>query len=286
MMSEFDSHFDTLNWVFSTLPQVLGALVGLMITGVLFLYPSLDRRAARSEELAEVVNLSKKRLHGYLVWLMVLASVCIGVDVLMLIIARTIAEIFANPALFDFSALVKWLSLIALLLNAAPIGYLIYTLSKILHPNFEDVSIDNELKRLRRQAEREERKETQEVQSVSPEVQPSAPEPRRVKISEVQFMVFFKEFEEKCRKYAGEIDMSESAPLRDIVRELYDRKVFSRDLYRRLVEGIKIKNLILHQKSPRFPVSIIHALIEAQKILVIQTSRIKDNSHTSNTTAQ
>jgi len=51
---------DTLYWILSTLPQVIGALTGLLVAGITFLFQSLDKEMEKDESSIPAIMEIKK----------------------------------------------------------------------------------------------------------------------------------------------------------------------------------------------------------------------------------
>ena len=54
---------NALDWLFSTAPQAIAALVGLVAAGTSFIYGKIDSRIDADQTLAEIGEEAKKRIH-------------------------------------------------------------------------------------------------------------------------------------------------------------------------------------------------------------------------------
>lgn len=74
---------NALDWLFSTAPQALAALVGLIFTGVAFILGAIDKEIARDETREDIFDEMKKEIHSNMKYLFILAGVSIGLDLLL-----------------------------------------------------------------------------------------------------------------------------------------------------------------------------------------------------------
>lgn len=75
---------DTLYWILSTLPQVIGALAGLQIAGITFFYQSLDKRVERDESAVTAIQEMKRRIYAETITILVVSIAAILADVILL----------------------------------------------------------------------------------------------------------------------------------------------------------------------------------------------------------
>lgn len=59
-MTSLESIENTLFWILSTLPQVIGAMTALLITGMTFFFEMLNKEVERRESLSTVAFAIKK----------------------------------------------------------------------------------------------------------------------------------------------------------------------------------------------------------------------------------
>ena len=54
---------DTMYWLFSTAPQAIAALVGIVFTGMFFMSGNIDGRVREDSTLAEIAEEAKKAMY-------------------------------------------------------------------------------------------------------------------------------------------------------------------------------------------------------------------------------
>ena len=57
---------NALDWLFSTAPQALAALVGLIFAGVAFIQGGIDKEAEQDDSKVDICNEMKREIHGYI----------------------------------------------------------------------------------------------------------------------------------------------------------------------------------------------------------------------------
>lgn len=125
---------NALDWLFSTAPQAIAALVGLIFTGVSFIIGAIDREIARDDTKTEICESMKQDIHSKMKWLYWLAGVSVILDLIIIVLNP-----IQNDKTFSFSGLFDWLFLIdglILLLNLITIGFSLWFIVWLAHPNF------------------------------------------------------------------------------------------------------------------------------------------------------
>lgn len=74
-----------LDWFFSTAPQALAALVGLIFTGVAFIIGAIDKEIARDNTRESICLEMKKEIHRYMRILFILAGISVSFDLLAIV---------------------------------------------------------------------------------------------------------------------------------------------------------------------------------------------------------
>ena len=72
--------------MFSTAPQAIAALVGLIFTGVTFFISALDKEVSRDETKEDICEEMKKDIHTKMQWLYWLAGISVVFDMLILVV--------------------------------------------------------------------------------------------------------------------------------------------------------------------------------------------------------
>ena len=54
---------DTMYWLFTTAPQAIAALVGIIFTGMFFMAESIDNRVRADQSLTEIAEAAKTALY-------------------------------------------------------------------------------------------------------------------------------------------------------------------------------------------------------------------------------
>ena len=77
---------NALDWLFSTAPQALAALAGLIFAGVVFMMGVIDKEVERDETLKDIYEEMKREIHGNLTLLYWLAGSSIIIDLILIIL--------------------------------------------------------------------------------------------------------------------------------------------------------------------------------------------------------
>lgn len=125
---------NALDWLFSTAPQALAALVGLFFTGITFFNSFLEKKKERDETSEDFYDEMKRDIHVKMKTLFWLAGVAIILD-LVLIVLNPIEEgrKFSFGGSFDFYLLCGTL---VFLLNSFAMTYAFVIVVRILRPSF------------------------------------------------------------------------------------------------------------------------------------------------------
>lgn len=125
---------NALDWLFSTAPQAIAALVGLIFTGVAFIIGAIEREMARDDTKTEICESMKQDIHSKMKLLYWLAGISVVLDLLLLVLNP-----LENEKTFSVSGLFDWYLLVdgvILLLNLITIGFSLWFIVWLAHPNF------------------------------------------------------------------------------------------------------------------------------------------------------
>lgn len=125
---------NALDWLFSTAPQALAALVGLIFTGVAFILGAIDKEVARDESRKDIYDEMKREIHDDMKRLYWLAGFSVVMD-LALIIVNPVEEgsHFTFRGSFDPYLLIAG---VVLLLNIATLIYSLWFIVHVANPGF------------------------------------------------------------------------------------------------------------------------------------------------------
>lgn len=83
---------DTLFWLFSTAPQVLAAIIGIVFTGMFFMSGNIDSRVREDETLSEIGEKAKTIMHSNMKIIAVTNVIAIIVDLIMLAFTPSLTD--------------------------------------------------------------------------------------------------------------------------------------------------------------------------------------------------
>lgn len=130
---------NALDWLFSTAPQALAALVGLIFAGVSFIISAIDKEVERDETRADIAMEMKNEIHGYMKRLFWLAGISILADLILLIINPIQEDIqFSFNGTFNLYFLIAG---IILTINIAAFCYSLWFIIKVARPNFFEITV-------------------------------------------------------------------------------------------------------------------------------------------------
>ena len=81
---------ETMYWLFTTAPQAIAALVGIIFTGMFFMAESIDNRAKEDQTLIEIVEAAKKALYKNMRVVAILSIITIIYDLVLVGLVETI----------------------------------------------------------------------------------------------------------------------------------------------------------------------------------------------------
>lgn len=239
---------DTIYWIFSTLPQVLAALAGLVMAGLAIYDQNLKREIDHDSSLKGIIYPIQKRLFRESMVFFIISLFAIIVDVVALGYAENV-QTYYDEALKNNSveALKEWTSRKwtlggFVILNFAALSLLFPLLYTVLNPNIRATVRGKEKRKVMEELDKElndntssapnNEKDSSAIKTVSPEL----------------FSEYYNEFENIVGDYfpdnrrSGRIeDMTE------LVRRLFDSGIIPREFRQQEVQNIvKLHNLQLH----------------------------------------
>ena len=213
---------DTLYWILSTLPQVIGALTGLLVAGITFLFQSLDKEMEKDESSIPAIKEIKKQIYTETKSLLVVSISAILIDVLLLGITPWLStELNSLP----WINCIEWifisiLCIVTIGLNLGSFTMLYNILKRILNPEYQN-KVNNLL------AEKE-NKNISTNDSVSAQ----------------EFLDYFINFERKIRDFFPH--SLQRDPLRSLINQLVGENIISRDDVGRIQSIINKRNIFAH----------------------------------------
>lgn len=130
---------NALDWLFSTAPQALAALVGLIFTGVAFILGAIDKETARDETRKDIYDEMKREIHVNMKWLYWLAGISVVLD-LALIIINPIEDGFRFSFEGSFDPYL-FIAGVIILLNVVTLIYSLWFIVHVANPNFFDKTV-------------------------------------------------------------------------------------------------------------------------------------------------
>lgn len=217
---------ETLYWFFSTLPQVVAALAGLLLTATTFLFSKLDGEVDKDPSLSTIVDEEKKRIHNSAFNLLLITLGAISIDVIGIFISGWLdatAKHFAEgPYAYDILLVIFMLS--AICLNVWSLCNLFSLVGKIIAPEFRVSTRDTIAKLI------------QEEES-----------PKTGGVPPMKFMEQFRVFEQKARLLvADSVESVRKESIRNIVEMLRSDNLLSPSDYDKIVRMIKMRNIYIH----------------------------------------
>lgn len=217
---------NALDWLFSTAPQAIAALVGLVAAGTSFIYGKIDSRIDADQTLAEIGEEAKKRIHKNLTRILWQTLAIVVLD---------LACLFLNPMedgnVFSFTGDFSpyWtIVLLILMFNLAVLGQTVLFVWRSMSPTLVERTITSMAGKYKKD---EARKSSGEV-SVSDFIQ--------------HFIVFEKLlrhsdlFAERRNNYERPLSLSQ------MLWSLYNMQKINRKELSDLREINKIRNVVLH----------------------------------------
>lgn len=215
---------ETLYWILSTMPQVIGAMTGLVIAGMTFIYGYFDKRVEKKPDTETVIKVIKRQLYWKSISLLGITILAITFDIILLGYTPYLAEQirrFGSLSLYE-SAKIFICGEILLGLNIGVLVILIELLVRILNPDIFD-EINNELAS-------KERKESKGEDAVPPET----------------FLTYFRKFEKVVRDFFRNESEFSRTGITSLIKNLINESEISKDEFPLIQEIINKRNIFVH----------------------------------------
>lgn len=213
---------DTLYWILSTLPQVIGALTGLLIAGITFLFQSLDKEMEKDESSIPAIQEIKKRTYSQTISLLIVSISAILVDVILLGVTPWLSNKMDSLCWLNWDEIIITIiiSVFAIGLNLGSFAMLYKILKHTLNPE--------NLQKVNTSLAEKENKNIPINDSVSPQ----------------EFLDYFIKLERVIRDYFPH--SMQRNPLRNMINQLVGENIISRDDIGRIQSIINKRNIFAH----------------------------------------
>lgn len=201
---------ETLYWLFSTAPQALAAIIGIVFTGLFFMSGNIDSRVREDPTLSEIGEAAKAIMHRNMKVIAVFNVVAIVFDLILIAVTECLMCAWSNWK----DALVGVFSV----LNLSAIIITFYYVFDIINPKYFDKIANN----------------------LSKEYQQGTVNP-------YEFVKNFSEFEKAARDKLHLNQSERYIPIHEILNMLIANRTLSREDIRDFSDMRKIRNLILHE---------------------------------------
>lgn len=238
---------ETLYWILSTLPQVIAALTGLLLTATTFVFDDLNESVRDNDTLEEIVYVIKEKIHKSTMILVKVSILAISIDVVGLILAPWLGDQieairYISPqiqfVIFLYAIVVVWL-------NGLSFDYLVRLLNQILNPRFKGKIIAKLSKEQNEAAIEDKLTEDKGIEGED-DGQVDGKTENEV-ISPMEFLAHFRLFEQKIRQFFVDgYKQQNHQPLRMLVNELLAQGVIDKRDLKYINESMKIRNLYVH----------------------------------------
>lgn len=119
---------NTMYWLFTTAPQAIAALVGIIFTGMFFMAESIDNRVRADQSLTEIGDTAKTALYKNMRIVAVLAAATIVYDLFLVAIVKFMAN--------ESFCLSGWLIIFFVALNFSTIICALNYVFQAVSPNY------------------------------------------------------------------------------------------------------------------------------------------------------
>lgn len=206
-------NYDSINWIFSTMPQVLGVFLGLLIAGVSFSFPQFDRLVENNQEYDYLYKEVKKYLFFHLKIITAASVISILADIFILFFNKgfCVSNILSNTAI------------LVLIFNFCSIIYTIIYIGYSLSPKFID-KVNENIK-----------------SSYEKSIQNEEP------IDAMRFLSIYIKLEKILRKYS-EVNNIKPFNIKNILYQLKSANTISGDELANLLNLTTIRNMVVHGK--------------------------------------
>ncbi len=232
-----------LDWLFSTAPQALAALVGLTFAGMTFINGTIDKEIAQDESREEICEAMKEEIHSFMKRMFWFAGLSISIDLLILMINP-----LERDCLFSFSENFNPYILIVGLIfifNIFTLCFSLWFIIRVASPQYFEKTV----KKLSKES-------------------------KDGDVDAKDFLMEFIKLEKVLRELPLDIDNSgKQHSVSDILRILRFRKILNGQDVSRLFEINKLRNLIVHGAEINH---VSHEIFDYLKNSITNLSKIKE----------
>lgn len=195
-------------WLFTTAPQTIGALVGIICTGMFYMAGIIDNRAKEDPSLFEIAEEAKKTLYDDLRVIVILSVITIIYDVVL---------IYFTPKLVSVnSCLICLVFLFYIALNILSVlGTVIFVFRTVDPGSFDRMA-----------------------KKISEGFVPGD-------VEQQEFISHYMQFEREARRLPF-IDGNKTIPTREIIRELAAEGVITKEELKDMWDIARLRNVIVH----------------------------------------
>lgn len=239
---------DTIYWIFSTLPQVIAALTGLLITGTTFIFPKLDHEVEKNDSWSDIIDRVKEKIYKNVKWLLLISLCAIVIDIVALSFEDWLTKCYDDANLISHREFICYIIfwIIAISLNLASFVYLYRLLKKLINPSFKIVARDELVKEINKQ-------ENQQEQSYGTD--------ENDKVSINEFWEKFLSFENIVKQY-GYSNPRDKSKLYDIIKKIILINGLPEEYLPYVEEMIRIKNVYAHGGKIEFISKFLYDKLE------------------------
>lgn len=220
---------NALDWLFSTAPQAIAALVGLIVASASFILGKVDDRIEADSTLAEIGREAKKQIYIGLKKLLIWTLYIIGIDLLCLYLNP-----IGNDRIIAYSGELNWysvyfiVSFIVLSINVYVLYRAFEYVKEMMDPEFFDKTIQLLSKR-----ESEGNVEAVETVEIG------------------EFIKHFIEFEKLIRSSSvfarRNYPRQKQLPISQMIWDLKNREYLTKDEYSSLKNINRLRNIVMHE---------------------------------------
>ena len=201
-------------WLFSTAPQAIAALVGIVFTGMFFMSGNIDGRVREDSTLAEIAEEAKRAMYKNLKVIAVLSAVTICLDLVMV---YGISSFLSSPGFWYNTFFGTFV-----VMNASTFIMTFYYVFDVVDPRYFDRIAHN----------------------MSKKYTDGTIEP-------MDYLEHFIEFEKVARSVAPSSRYNRYLPLPEVCNILVSRNIIAYEDLSALRDAIGIRNLIVHGQYNR-----------------------------------
>ncbi|WP_018462821.1 hypothetical protein [Segatella paludivivens] len=203
--------YNTIDWVFSTLPQILAAFVGLLVTGVIFIYSKIGNDTYPEDTWYGIIEPFQASIWKKLKIVLITTFILLTIDLIVLTNDKTIAN---EP----YYKLVIYLMAIC---NFIPIIKIFQLVLEIMNPNKFDNIIHNIAKETQNEG----------IDFISP----------------TEFLNHMIDLERNIRKkYTNVEKHTNILSIRIIMQYYFETGVINKDEFDSFLHALQLRNIIVH----------------------------------------